>query len=355
MNGLYLDFIIHPGETIKDLLDDRNMKQEELSIRTGFSPKHVSEVINGKKGISPAFAKSLQYVFGINASFFMNLQNQYDEEILRYKEQEEIDSTELKIVKELKGLIKYAKENNIINVTSDKISEVIELRKLCHVTNLTFIKNLPLSEACFRKSNNVNTNVNMLYVWMRICEELAKKNKCEQKYNDELLIKKIENIKKCMFMPINKAINELTKIFNSCGIIFQVVKNFTGVPVQGFINREDDKIVLTITTRGAYLDIFYFTLFHEIGHILNKDIDSNYVDFYDSESRIEKRANNYARNVLINDKAFNNFVKKEFISKKDVLNFAKEQDVKPYIVVSRLQNAFKNYKMFSELREKCEI
>ena len=51
MNGLSLDFIIHPGETLKEVLEEKQMSQEELAIRTGFSPKHVSEDVNGKKGI----------------------------------------------------------------------------------------------------------------------------------------------------------------------------------------------------------------------------------------------------------------------------------------------------------------
>ena len=41
MNGLSLDFIIHPGETLKEVLEEKQMSQEELAIRTGFSPKHV--------------------------------------------------------------------------------------------------------------------------------------------------------------------------------------------------------------------------------------------------------------------------------------------------------------------------
>lgn len=49
MNGLSLEFMIHPGETLKEVLEDRNMLQEELAERTGFSPKHISEVVNGKK------------------------------------------------------------------------------------------------------------------------------------------------------------------------------------------------------------------------------------------------------------------------------------------------------------------
>ena len=62
MNGLFLEFIIHPGETIKEILEEKQMNQEELAIRTGYSPKHISEVVNGKKGISPSLAKSLEYV-----------------------------------------------------------------------------------------------------------------------------------------------------------------------------------------------------------------------------------------------------------------------------------------------------
>lgn len=57
------------------------MTQEELAIRTGFSHKYISKVINGRKDISLLLAKRLQYVFGIPTSFWINLQEIYDEEI----------------------------------------------------------------------------------------------------------------------------------------------------------------------------------------------------------------------------------------------------------------------------------
>lgn len=81
MKGLSLEFIIHPGETLKEVLESNNMLQEELAKRTGFSAKHISEVINGKKKISPKLAKSLEYVFGIPATFWINLQGIYDKEM----------------------------------------------------------------------------------------------------------------------------------------------------------------------------------------------------------------------------------------------------------------------------------
>lgn len=40
-------------------------------------------------------------------------------------------------------------------------------------------------------------------------------------------------------------------------------------PVQGFIRKNDNKIILSMTIRRAFADEFWFTLFHEIGHLLN--------------------------------------------------------------------------------------
>lgn len=221
MNGLSLDFIIHPGETIKEVLEERQMHQEELAIRTGFSPKHVSEVVNGKKGISPSFAKSLEYVFGIPTSFWINLQGIYDKEILEYKEQEEIDENEVNIVKSLKPLINYAENMGIMTKTKNVISQIIELRNICNVNNLTYINNLVTSQVAFRKSQTIETNVYVLYVWLRICELIAQKSNIVNEYNEDKLKANIKNIKKCMFLEINKAIEELKEFLENVELHFK--------------------------------------------------------------------------------------------------------------------------------------
>lgn len=351
MNGLSLDFIIHPGETIKEVLEERQMNQEELAIRTGFSPKHVSEVVNGKKGISPSFAKSLEYVFGMPVSFWINLQGIYDKEILEYKEQEEIDENEVNIVKSLKELIKYAENLGIMTKTKNVILQIIELRNICNVNNLTYINNLVTSQVAFRKSQTIETNVYVLYVWLRICELIAQKSNIENEYNEEKLKNNISNIKECMFLEINEAVKELKRIFAECGVVFQVVKNFTGAPVQGFIKKNDNKIILSMTIRRAFADEFWFTLFHEIGHLLNGDIISTqFIDFADSKSDMENKADKFARKTLINEEDYNNFIKKDDLAEKAIIKFAKEQGVQPFIVVGRIQKEKNNFKFCYNLK-----
>ena len=69
------DLIIHPGETIKEIMLDRNMTPEELMVKTNLSLEYISDVIKGKKSISDIFASALENVFGISIESWINLQN----------------------------------------------------------------------------------------------------------------------------------------------------------------------------------------------------------------------------------------------------------------------------------------
>lgn len=43
------EFLIHPGETIQEVIQERNVSLKELALRTGFTEKHISNVIKGEK------------------------------------------------------------------------------------------------------------------------------------------------------------------------------------------------------------------------------------------------------------------------------------------------------------------
>ena len=89
-HGISLDLLIHPGETINDLLEERKITQKELSQRSGVSEAFLSDVIHGKKDISKGLAMGLEYAFGIPSSFWLNLQANYDAELLTLQELESV-------------------------------------------------------------------------------------------------------------------------------------------------------------------------------------------------------------------------------------------------------------------------
>lgn len=351
VNGLSLELLIHPGETIKEIIEDRDMSQEELAIRTGYTPKHISEVVRGKKDISTEFANRLEYALGIPAHFFVNLQANYDKEVFEINSINDIEEQELNILKDLKEVVKYCEDENIIECNSKKELNILNMRKFLNLNNLSSISKLPINQAAFRGTKN-KVNIYVLYAWQKLCEYYTDKIKINSKYNTSKLKENYDNIKKAMFLPANDMIEELKNIFSECGIAFEVVQHFAGAPVQGFIQKKKERVSLCMTIRQSFSDIFWFTLFHEISHLINEDFKDKYIDYQFIESEEERRADEFARNTLINQKDYANFKKNGNYNYAAIKDFADSQNVIPSIVIGRLQNEMDDYSFMSQYRSK---
>lgn len=352
VNGLSLDLLVHPGETIKEVLVEKNMSQEELAIRTEYSAKHVSEVVRGKKDISSEFANRLEYALGIPAHFWMNLQTNYDKEVFEINCVNNIQEKELNILKDLKDVVKFCENADIIECNSKKEITVLNMRKFLNLNNLCSIPSLSIQQAAFRGSKVNKVNVYVLYAWQKLCEYFTNKAIITNNYDKEKLKTKYEDIKKTMFLPANDMVEELKKIFAECGIAFEVVQHFTGAPVQGFIQKKNEKVILCMTIRQSFSDIFWFTLFHEIGHLLHDDFSNQYIDYQFIESEEEKKADIFARNTLIDENKYNEFMKKANIGISDIKCFADSQNVKPGIVIGRIQKDIDDYSFMAQYRER---
>ena len=66
-----------PGYFIREQLEQREWNQEDFAEITGFSQKHISEVLNNKKSISIDMARILAEVFDTSAQYWLNLDNAY--------------------------------------------------------------------------------------------------------------------------------------------------------------------------------------------------------------------------------------------------------------------------------------
>lgn len=336
-NGMYRDFIIHPGETLRDLIDERQMNQKELAIRTGFSEKHVSEVINEKAGITPRFADALECVFGVSAEFWMNRQTDYEVEVLRYEQADTVTQDELDVLSHFTGIVKYLKEKNIFAGRMKKNDQVLGLRKLLSINRLTAIPDLTFNCA-YRGSKSVKVDPYVLYAWQKICEIESQGIYIEDTLDCDKLERYVPKIRSLMNQEASQMQAELTRIFSECGIKFCIVKHFSGAPVQGFIERTaDDEVILCMTIRGAFADIFWFTLFHEIKHILSGDFANRHIDFTFSDNETERAADRFAAEVLIPQSEYAAFIERDDFSLRSIRRFAKSQDVPAYIVIGRLQ------------------
>ena len=133
-------------------------------------------------------------------------------------------------------------------------------------------------------------------------------------------------------------LRRLTEVFAECGISFRIVPHFKGAPVQGFIKKlNKGHIILCITLRQKFADIFWFTLFHEIAHIIYGDTTHTFIDMDSISEKNEKRADIFSRDTLINSIEYNSFVESNGYERMiEIKRFAKQQNVKEFVVLGRL-------------------
>ena len=333
--------IQHPGQLLLSEITKIGMSQRELAARTGVTEKHISTVINGSKDLSASFARKLDIALGSESGFWAKRQTDYDQYMVIVKEENNITQEELTILKSLSEVVSYLTENKIMHNDCCAPQKVLQLRNILRVSDLESIPKITYN-AAYRAQVRSSTNIDVyvLFAWQRICEIMTEKTAVKSDFDAERLKSLVPEIIKLMSSnDINDALAELRRLFASCGVAFQMVRHFRGAPVQGFIKQvSDNKVILCVTIRGKKADRFWFSLFHEIGHLVNGDLDVRFVDFDSVKSATEEAADMFARNALIPDDRYKSFVRNRDFSLAAIKQFSKSIGVPYWITIGRLLN-----------------
>lgn len=342
------EYVIAPGETLLELLETNCMTQLDLANKTGITKKTINEIIKGKAPITPATALKLEYVFNIRASFWNNLESDYRESLERKKDMDSIIEDE-KYLTNIPYLEMSKRNWDYIEKTKDPIEKVINLRKFFGVASLSFDTELK-KKLAFRKKDNENFSLESLYCFLRYGEIESNKDKYP-KFNIELLKEKVKEIRLLANTSFLESLNNIKEILKSCGVSLVYEPHLPHTYINGVSYKIScDKAIIMISDRGKRDDILWFTLFHEIAHLIKHSkkeifIDDDNID----KTEIELEADNYAKNILIKDIEYNNFITNNRYTEKQIKDFAKENNVNTGIVIGRLQkdgiiglNDFKN-------------
>ena len=81
---------IHPGRILMEDLQDARVSINQLSRDLRVPVNRISEIVNGKRGITADTALRLAHYFGTTAQYWMNLQTLYDLELVQESKLKEI-------------------------------------------------------------------------------------------------------------------------------------------------------------------------------------------------------------------------------------------------------------------------
>lgn len=346
----------HPGKYIKETIEELEMSQHEFAARVGVSDKFLSTVINGEAKINFDFASKLSKMFGTSLNVWMNLQTNYDvyqNELLRNDELKQ----EIEIFKLIDSKFLFMKE---IFEKSDNLEERIQkLRQSLPVANLCNLVKQDLF-SFYRISGSKNESENSDWtvnsnVWLSLALVEAKKNNTP-KFDEKKLRQSISVIRD-MTINISDDYDILLKnILSTCGVNLVIMPYLKRSRINGFVRwmPEFDNVIVALNGKGRYFDTFWFTFFHELGHVFQKDKRRMIVDGIDEE--LEDDANQFARNVLIPNDKYSEFISNFGNSKLEVMEFSQEIGVHPGIIVGRLHNdKITGFNKMNDLRQKIVL
>ena len=338
---------VPPGATIKEQLSDRGLTQKEFARRMDMSEKHISHLINGDVELTPQVALRLEYVLGLPASFWNNLEAKYQEQKVRVKEELEIEQDA-----EMCKKFPYTKMSNLGWVAKTRIENerVYALRAFFEVANLGVLKELQIPGIAYRVIADKENNDYALAAWAQKAKLEARKISTLP-INIEKLKKSIDPIRKMTVDSPDEFCEKLQEILSQCGVAIVFLPHIGGSFLHGASFLDGKHIVVGLTVRGKDADRFWFSLFHELFHIIDGHINNKH-----TTDEQERQADIFAQDTLIPPADFLSFVDKHNFSKSSVISFARFISIDPGIVVGRLQKEhYVPYSNLNQLKTKYSI
>lgn len=343
---------IHPGLTLQDELEASGFTQRSLASEIGVQPSLLNEIIKGKRNISADLALSLEAALGIDASFWLELQMNYELDLARIKESKEKKAERIAEWQQLKQFIpyKYFISQGLLN--GDPTFDIDLVKKIYKASSLDEIKNKVESyePAYFRKSNKLKIDKINLNGWIYAAKYIADSLKVSD-FTNLARESLVTELRKALFINLN-LIDSITNILSNYGIKFFILKKPDKTPVDGFCFWSGSNPTIVLTLRHKDLDKFGFNLFHELAHVFEHLIKHEGKDFLDLDieedsqeiNEIEDEANTIGCNMLVPPNAWEEFISStKRMDDKYIISFSNKLEINPAILVGMRCHSFGKY------------
>ena len=335
------EWAVLPGEILVEILAERSMSQAELARRMARPLKTISEIANGKAAITPDTALQLERALGVSASFWNGAEIRYREGMARQRALEE-----LKQYSDWVAQFPLAQMAGLGLVPGGSMTEerAASLLAFFEVSSPSgWEQQWGRSTAALRGSQTHASSPHALAAWLRWGEiEAGKLN--PDRYVEDAFLEALGLVRRLSRMSAFEIVLEtLRSTLASTGVALVVLPELPGTRVSGAARWLRSGVpLIQLSLRHLSDDQFWFSLYHEAGHILHRNRRSDFVDDLDGADEPEvasdeAAANSFARDTLIPPDKLEGFLGARDFSAAAVSDFARENEIAAGIVVGRLQ------------------
>ena len=320
------------------MLEEKGFYQAELARRMGRPIPAINEIIKGAKIITSETALQLERVLGVPAHIWTGLEAQYQLMKARANEQAQLE-------KDI-PLLKAVPFNELANLgfvrkTRVAFEKVKELQRFFGVSALANMPQVKAFAPAFRCSSKHNASPYALAAWLR-CGAIKAQEIETKPFSKENLEAVVAEAKKMTCQSPSVYLPNLKRMLAEAGVALVIMPHLPKTYANGATFwLGSDKAVVLLSIRGSWADMFWFSLFHELAHVLKHDKRLTYINDGISNPEVQKQedeANAFAGEQLIPSKAYEAFLQTEQFGSDAIRTFAQEIGVHPGVIVGRLQH-----------------
>ncbi|MDO9187599.1 MAG: ImmA/IrrE family metallo-endopeptidase [Bacteroidia bacterium] len=338
-NQYFPQSVPHPGTTLEEKLEEMGMGPKEFAIRTAKPEKTIIAIIKGNSSITPDMAMQFENVTKIPAHFWMNHQLGYDEYLAREKHKSVIEEA-----------VAWAKRFPVTEMVKKgwlPQLTTIQEKAAAMLSFFGFASHAAWEDYYFKQQLKVAFRISLAHTkepyaisaWLRKGElqaaELSAKNYSDKDFKDAL-----PEIKSVMAKHPKDFFKQLQEICLEAGVKVVHTPCLPKAPISGSTRWVNDTPLIQLTGRFKRNDSFWFTFFHEAGHILlhgKKDIFLEKVDYPDYDKEKEKQADDFAIKWTLTEEEEKEIINAAPLNESIIKAFAKKFNTHPAIIIGRLQ------------------
>jgi len=345
-----------PGGTLQDILDERGMAQNELAERTGLTAKAINEIVKGKMAITPDTALKLERALGTAAEFWLAREQHYQEWLARQRAQEELAGAVAWLgTVPVRSLVAHG----FVRECRSKVEQVGELFRFFGVASRDAWEEVYANpQAAFRRSRAFECDVGATAAWLRVGELHAQSIKADA-YKAKRFRQILKEAVGLTRKPFGEVADQLRESCASAGVAVVYVPEIKGCRASGVTRwLSPTKALIQLSDRYKTEDHFWFTFFHEAGHILLHRKKDVFLEGGGSETEQEREADRFAQEMLIPSGEYAKLRGRAGagLTAAAVQAFAEEAGVAPGIVVGRLQHdKLLRFDRLNDLKARLEL
>jgi plasmid maintenance system antidote protein VapI/Zn-dependent peptidase ImmA (M78 family) len=338
-NSFEPNWMSAPGATIIDILEERGLSSEEFAELLGYSLERTQKLLNGKTAITKDVARLLAKTIGGTENFWMSREEQYRGGVARLQSAGDTNAGKAWLDEiPLKDMVKFGWISSKSNL-EEKVDSCLQFFNVPNVTDWRNKYRNVLSAVAFRTSPKMESEPGAVLAWLRYGEIKSEEINCKP-WNANGFERELIKIRRLTRKKNPKTfIPELRTLCAKHGVALVVARAPAGCRASGatyFVNSH--KAMLLLSFRYLSDDQFWFTFFHEAGHLLLHSHTSLFLeDGSDVTLKEEHEANLFAQNILVPPEARVELSELP-AAQRDIMRFSIKVGVSRGIIVGQLQH-----------------